>query len=314
MVAAAAGVSQSTVSLVLNNYVGVAMDTRLAVIDAARKLGYPLIPQNNRRLIGVIIGRSIAFCPSYHIMCLEGLKKAFSARGYMMELVCYENIALLNERSICGGIVISGIPKISESWGTRFTLPLVRISTQGNHADNIFTVYNDVEYNLGLALDHLRKYGHRRIGLMLGHSRAHEECLLEKYGPVFLQYQRNYGIGEPEKLLSYDDETPVGNRLEQLLARRITGLIVVPGDTAQEVVAALHRLNLKIPDDLSVVSREYSWVSQYQNPPMTTVMPDYEEIGHQALYLLDRLIEHDLAVEDVAVKGGLIKRDSVGCV
>ena len=311
MVAKAAGVAQSTVSLVLNNSPKVAVETQRAVLDAARALGYPLIPQNNRRFIGIILSREISSA-SYQTMCLEALKQVISERGFRMELVCSEDIPLLNERAICGAIAISGIPSINQEWAQYKTIPLVRIASCGNHRNNIYSVYNDVEANLGLALEHLRALGHRRIGLLLGWSRSHECLLREKYGEVFLRQLSKYGTETPELLLAYEDENElIEHSLQKLLEQNITSLIIIPGDTALKVGAQLRKKGIKIPEQLSLITREYPGVTEFWDPPLTALLPDYKELASQAINILEKLINREKNVCDVMVPGVLIKRASV---
>ena len=93
MVARAAGVAQSTVSLVANNSSKVAPETRRKVIDAARRLGYTLHPRNKRLMIGVIISRMNPI-KSWQQMVLSSLKREIYDRQYRMEIICSDDIPL----------------------------------------------------------------------------------------------------------------------------------------------------------------------------------------------------------------------------
>lgn len=157
----------------------------------------------------------------------------------------------------------------------------------------------------------LHKKGHRRIGLILGRTREQEEHLLVKTGIAFPEILKKSGIEEPEKLVSYLDGSSIQTRLNSLLKQEPTALVVIPGDTALEVCGELNRQGLKIPDDISILSREYDNVSEHLLPPMTTIRPGYAEMSVEALNLLEQMIAHKTPKGDIACPGYLIERESV---
>lgn len=310
MVAREAGVAQSTVSLVVNNKTRVSDDTRKRVIAAARKLGYIPEPQSRRNLIGIIIS-SYRVMNSYQAMTLTALKEEIHRRGWRMEIINNNDVELLNDRVVCGAVSISGDHALNERWRSLKSIPLVRFASESSHIDNIYSVYSDFRTNLKLIFRHLRGKGHRRIGLILGRTEEQEAHLLVKTGIVFREILAMDGFLEPDAFVSYADEFPLRKRLEALLSRNITALTVIPGDTALEVGKELSRLRIRIPEDLSLITREYSNVSEYLTPPMTTLLPDYPAMASAALDLLDRLLKHETPPGDIACPGRLILRDSV---
>ncbi len=311
MVAREAGVVQSTVSLVINNSPRVSDDTRRRVIEAARKLGYRLEPQSKKLLIGIIISRTTRI-NSYQAMALSYLKNEIYRRGHRLEIICNEDIQILNERVVSGAISISGDHTINQAWSTLRSIPLVRFASKGRHSDNIYTVYTDHRANVDLALGYLNKFNHRRVGLFMRRRQEEEMDLLERTGEYFQEKLLAAGIEHPERLVSYNDDTPVSERLKRLLGEKITALAIIPGDTALQVLQELRRLKIRIPEDLSVITREFENVSEYWDPPLTSIFPDYQLLSSSALDLLENFHNRKAGqLRDIAVPGHLIERKSV---
>ena len=80
-------------------------------------------------------------------------------------------------------------------------------------------------------------------------------------------------------------------------------LIVISGDTALEVCALLRARAIRIPDDLSLVTRDFSGVAEFWNPPLTVMRTDYKALSVSALDLLVRLVRGERPSADVAIPG-----------
>ena len=98
--------------------------------------------------------------------------------------------------------------------------------------------------------------------------------------------------------------------LRSYLKKNITGLIVIPGDTALAVSRALNDLGKKIPDDISLVTLEYAGVCENWYPPLTSLCRDYPRICTTALDLIVNWLNHK-TVNDVFIPSELIYRDSI---
>ena len=310
MVAKHAGVAQSTVSLVVNNSPRVSDFTRKKVLSAARELGYIMESQKRRLLIGLIITR-MREIKSYQAMMISALKEEIYKRRYRMEIICNEDIPLLNDRIVSGAISISNDPKLNEHWQNLNTIPLVRIGGVGDHLSNIYTVYPDPESNITQMFEHLWGYGHRRIGLILKLSHEQEENILEHNGEVFRRLIFERGCDNPDDFISYADKRTIDKRLDDLLAQKVTALIVIPGDTGLVISRKLNLRGLRIPQDISLITLEYSGISENWNPPLTTFLRDYPAISKHALDLLEKLISPNATACDIPVSGYIIPRESV---
>lgn len=311
MVARRAGVSQATVSRVLNNHPRVDDRTRRLVLEAAAELGYPVRLRGKALRIGIVMSRDTPI-GSYQAMAVSALKADVYRRGWQMEIVFNEDLGVLGSRALSGAVSVSGDCELNRRWSEFTTLPLVRFAALSAHSDNIYSVFTDEEPLWRKLLGLLREAGHRRIGLLLRRSREQDEALHENLGRLFRQLMPGFGMADPGEFVSYAEPgVSLPERLERLLAKRVTALIVIPGDTALEACAELRKRSLRVPDDLSLVTRDFAGVAEFWDPPLTVLRPDYTRLSVSALDLLERLARGETPAEDVAIPGELILRESV---
>lgn len=308
MVARLAGVSQGTVSLVANNSARVSDETRRKVIDAARVLGYPL-RQCRNRMVGVIVSRRPSLV-SYRMMMLAALLEEASARNCRVEVVCCEDIGVLNDRTVTGAIDISIDRSLVERWETLKNLPLVRLFGRGAPAANIYSVYPDSRRNMRQVVDFLRGLGHRRIGALLYHSESWEcELSLERNGLELIRCFASAGISPLEEPVVFSAGPELSSHLDRMLSRGVTALVAIPGDFGIRVCSELARRGVRIPEEFSVVTLEYGGLCENWIPPLTALSRDYRSLAGAAFDLLDRVASGESA-ENIALPGTLLERGS----
>jgi len=79
------------------------------------------------------------------------------------------------------------------------------------------------------------------------------------------------------------------------------------------VQRALNDLNMKIPDDVAVVTIGDSHLAEYIEPHMTTVDLHTEELGYWATKKLNQLIRGEDPSKEKIIDAELITRSSCGC-
>ncbi|WP_204069971.1 LacI family DNA-binding transcriptional regulator, partial [Planobispora siamensis] len=183
-IAAHSGVSEATVSRVLNGKPGVSPATRQAVLSALDILGYERparLRQQRAGLVGLIVPElSNPVFPAFTGV-IEG---ALAMRGYAAVLCTQvpggmhedDCIELLMERGVGGIIFVSGLHADSTADRSRYLrliesrLPIVMVNgyRPDIEAPHIST---DDAAAMEMAVDHLAALGHRRIGLAIGQSR-----------------------------------------------------------------------------------------------------------------------------------------------
>ncbi|GAA3217554.1 hypothetical protein GCM10010468_40400 [Actinocorallia longicatena] len=183
-IAAQAGVSEATVSRVLNGKPGVSASTRQAVLTALDVLGYERparLKQQRAGLIGLIVPELTN--PIFPVFA-QIIETALAMSGYTAVL-CTQTAGgireddyteLLLERGVSGIIVVSGMHADSTSDRARYTrlidrgLPLVLINGYRADIEAPF-ISNDHVASMEMAVEHLTSLGHSRIGLAVGQER-----------------------------------------------------------------------------------------------------------------------------------------------
>ena len=183
-VAARAGVSQATVSRVLNSKPGVAATTRTAVLSALDEHGYEGSARPVRRtagLVGLVLPElDNPIFPAFASAVAAGLAQ----HGYT-PVLCTQSfggvheddyVRMLLDRQVAGIVFISGLHANVDADPARYRalvergLPIVLVNGDlpGVAAPS---VSNDDTASVELAVGHLAQLGHRRIGLAIGPRR-----------------------------------------------------------------------------------------------------------------------------------------------
>jgi DNA-binding LacI/PurR family transcriptional regulator len=76
-----------------------------------------------------------------------------------------------------------------------------------------------------------------------------------------------------------------------LLNEKFTAFFVVHQEMALRASAALRELGVRCPEDVSLITYEVDDVSEFLNPPHTTLDFNYEQLAHIAIQELSDLIK-----------------------
>lgn len=338
-VAKRAGVSRSTVSLVLNKSPLVKDATRELVESVILEMNY--VPNNNARglsanvtnNLGIIFMQDylpdqteISYDNDQHVgLCSHNISNGISAGligtdyGLVTERFC--SVAapealprVIQEKRVDGAFVV-GIP-YSEQFIANMKktgIPFVMVGV-GSYEESIDSIYADPEEGTELAVRELIRTGHRQIcllncsrGMRSNHWRARGyRRALESHGLCVnpdwnVSVPSNNGRSASQVFQAFWE---AGNRPD--------AVVTANGQMAMGVLNYLYRCNVRVPDDVSVIAYEDSSLCGYATPPMTSVNIRKEELGKRAaLCLLQRLQNPEKEVERCALKPYLVKRESV---
>jgi LacI family transcriptional regulator, repressor for deo operon, udp, cdd, tsx, nupC, and nupG len=282
-VATQAGVSEATVSRVLNGKPGVSAARRAAVVAALDRLGYerPLrLRQRSAGLVGLITPElDNPIFPTF----AQAIERDLMRHGYTPVLCTQtpggatedEFTDLLVERGVSGILCVSGLHADSTASPDRYTrllhagIPIVLINGYMAGVDAPFVSVDD-RAATRLAVSHLVELGHRRIGLAVGPRR---------YVPVI---RKVAGFTDAvAELLDADAAAPVEHSIfsveggqaagSALLDRGCTGIVCGSDLMALGVIRAARARGLAVPRDISVVGFDDSPLIAFTDPPLTTV-------------------------------------------
>lgn len=302
-IAAQAGVSEATVSRVLNDRPGVAPDTRQAVLTALDVLGYerPMkLRQSHTGLIGLIIPElSNPIFPAF----AQVIESALVLSGYTAVLCTQtpggvtedDYTALLLERGVAGIIFVNGLHADSRSNGARYVrltelgLPMVLINGYRPDIEAPF-VSNDDVAALDMAVSHLVSLGHRRIGLAVGQERFVPTIRkTEGYRRAMADYA---GVTDVSDLVVNTLYTVEGGQsaARQLLERGCTAICCGSDIMAIGAIRGARTLGLSVPDEVSIVGFDDTPMTAYLDPPLTTIRQPVRDMALAAVAsLLDEI-------------------------
>lgn len=299
-IADAAGVSQSTVSRVLNDApttVPIAADTRARVMKVADRLGYrpnPLargLRGAKTMLLGVIV-REIS--DPFFATAVEALSAQARDRGYNVVLGSAhsradEAIALkaVLETRHCDAIVLLGDmrdqPRLLGDLRASST-PVVAM-WQGAAMDGVPSINIDNRIGITAALDHLAGLGHRRFGFIGGRPLGD----IRERRAAFLEYASSLDLKPAEEHLRQTENDPGGGHAAfvKLMSEPHppTAVIVATDLLATGVLHAAHTMGIVIPHEVSIVGFDDLPLAAYTVPSLTTVHMPIAEMTALAIGL-----------------------------
>jgi DNA-binding LacI/PurR family transcriptional regulator len=293
-VARHAGVSQSTVSLVLSGKAPgrVSPATADAVRDAARELGYRpnaaarALRSGTAQAVGLVVSDVTHpfFGPT-----LRGAQRAAFDAGHVVVLIDDNygaggdtTVERLREGAVDGFVFFAadppaslrrpGAPPIVLVESERPRMPFVRL---------------DVETGTDLLLDHLTQLGHRRIGYV---QSAVEGQTFQRRHDRWAQRLRELGEDPADQvvvsaLFNADAAIAAGDALLDQLDR-LTAVVCDDDFLASGVLAAAARRGVEVPRQLSVCGFDDVAIARLVTPPLTTIRFDAGDLGAAAFDLL----------------------------
>ncbi|HML20937.1 MAG TPA: LacI family DNA-binding transcriptional regulator [Aggregatilinea sp.] len=331
-VAKAAGVSQATVSYVLNNVdrANISEKTRLHVQQIARDLGYT--PNVVAR--SLVQGRSInigmalfhpheqIFIDSWLPNILTGFGSVIQQYGFrlLVERVNdkqqYESIInLLHGHEVAGMVVQSTLG--SEFISTELINQGIPVVIFGSLSEHIhYSVSSDNLTGVRTLINHLIGLGHQRIACI---SYAPEGTVEHASDRLTTYYETlaAAGISPDPSLVRFGAFDPfTGYEAMRDLLRckpRPTAVFGMNDTMAIAAMAAIQEAGLRVPEDIAVVGFDDDRFAAFTTPSLTTIHESQREIGHHAgEMLIDLLNDVKPAVPNLILPTQLVVRKSCG--
>jgi DNA-binding LacI/PurR family transcriptional regulator len=326
-VAKKVGVSEATVSRVLNEKGGVSEATRQAVLTALDVLGYerPTKLRGERaRLVGLVLPElQNPIFPAF----AEVVGGALAQQGYT-PVLCTQTaggvteadyVDLLLQHQVSGVVFAGGLyaqedaPHDHYARLTERKLPTVLVNASIEKL-GFPRVSCDDRVAVEQAMGHLLSLGHTRIGMLLGPSDhvpsnrklAAARVLADKHGVTL----------EPDQiarsLYSLEAAQAAAGRL---ITAGVTGIVCASDPMALGAIRAVRRAGLSVPGDVSVVGFDDSALMNCTDPPLTTVRQPIEPMGRMVIELLvGQIAGANVPHDEMLFEPELVVRGSSGAV
>lgn len=326
-VAQEAGVSQSTVSHVINGTRAIAPETEAAVWRAIHVTGYvnDSIARSLRTGSTQTVGLAIsAISNPFFAEVVGAIEREVAAHGRTVLLVDTHDDPQGELKAVheliarrCDGIVLapSGAPEKTFDLLERRRIPTVlvdRFAETGTFAADSVGVHN-VEPVAEL-VDHVAERGHRRVAFVAGRSGLGTSR--ERLQGFELGVKRNGLDPDPALVVAGDsEEQPSYRGVLELMSRTDPPSAIVTGNNAMTIGAmgALADLGLRIPADVGLVGfDDFPWATLFA-PRLTVVAQPLTEIGSCAATMLhQRIMDPSLPARQVRLQPVVKIRDSAG--
>ena len=328
-VARVAGVSQTSVSLILNRMAGarIADATRERVVKAALEIGYEL-PASRRSYLASSEHRVVAYLVDeistspHAVVSLDGARDACWESGFLIsahvtrsnpDLESATIEAIHRDPSVVGVIYSTIFTRRVSPPISLFGLPTVLLNCHGGDRRLHAIVPGEVA-GAFTATQYLIVKGHRRIGFING------EPWMEASSDRLKGYRQALATADiafDASLLRNGDWLPLqGHQLALELLRsrdRPTAIFCANDLMAMGALEAATELGMKVPDDVSIMGYDDQELARYTHPPLSTlVLPNYE-MGRRAAELLIDIAVHKRTTRPMTIKidGPLVERASV---
>jgi LacI family transcriptional regulator len=297
-----AGVSQSTVSKALNNRPDVSENTKKRVLEIVKKLNYTpqafgkALKMKTSENVGVIFCRyvrSLSGNPFYSRV-LEGIEAELVVNNYnlILQIITESNKdglpKMLRERQVDGLILVGSFKDDYLNRILDFRVHVVLIDPKKIIKD-CCQVLIDNEYGAFQAINYLINRGHKRIGFISGDlSRLSFQQRYDGYKKAL----KLNNIPLEKDLVRTDGLENGYEQVKYLIEEKNVRCIFSANDlNAIYGYKAINDLNLKIPDDVSIVGFDDIDMGRMSSPPLTTVRVYKEELGSIAVRILLKLIQ-----------------------
>ncbi len=326
-VARRAGVSQATVSLVLNDVGGsrVAEATKARVMDAVEQLGYRTnafartLRSGESGLIG-FVSDEVASSPFAGKLLKGAQNLAWETGHVILSIDTYDKpeleaaaIDMMRSYRVQGVVYAAMYHRVVDLPAGLRDVPTVVVNAQDR--DGVVpSVFPDEEPGGYTATRHLIEAGHRRIGMIniqppesdlpagIGRLAGYRRALTEAGIPVEEGLVR-HGTGIVEDGLVFTRELMTSDRPP-------TAIFCGNDRTAWGAYRALESLGLHVPDDCSIIGFDnQETLAPYLDPGLTTIELPFEQMARRAVDLL--LTEQGSSPHHHPIECSLVPRGSV---
>ena len=338
-VAKRAGVSRSTVSLVLNKSPLVKETTREMVEKVILEMNY--VPNNNARglsahvtnNLGVIFMQDympnrtqVSYDNDQHVgLCSFNISNGIMAGligtnyGVITERFCSITAPddlpwVIQEKRVDGAFIV-GLPYSDKfiSNMKKTGLPFVLLGV-GSYEDSVDSFYADPGVGMELAVRELLETGHQKICLLncaldLPSHQWRLDGVRRAMAAYGKEFQEDWNVtpsatNGKEACVAFKNFWEAGNRPD--------AVVTANGQSACGVMRYLYQCGVRVPDDISIIAYDDSSINGYAVPPLTSINIRKEEMGfHAAKCLVSRIRQQKGSIQIRSFPPYLVQRESV---
>jgi LacI family transcriptional regulator len=308
-VAKESGVSIGTVSRVMNNRKDVAPATRKRVLDAAKRIGFMPQITVRRVSIGLVIQEIETIHEVGYVGAVLSELANHSARcGAVLEIVPLNDLDRIHRHYLQGVIGLLFGDTAKKLRDVRH-IPVFLINNMAEK-ERFHTVATDHAEGARMGTEHLLRHGHRRIAFV---QIEEKDWGAKERERGFREAFKAAKVPVPTDLITYLESWSIEQAFDPLFRRKPTAILVSGEDLSIAITEALtHRLKIRIPEDISLVTYEVPLMSKLFMPPQTTIAQPWAQMARTAMDgLLAAIARKTTGLQHILLPNQLIERASV---
>lgn len=283
-----AGVSQTTVSFVLNDTPGqtIPEETRRRVLDAAKRLDYR--PRASARAL--VAGRSDVVLLALPALAISANLSRFIEQ--LADALAQQGLSLVTHLAEGHGRTLPDLCAAVDATAVISLIPFGEETSEALHRAGAEVVLGGGEQT-GAELQeigriqarHLIELGHRRLGYALPAPHPTQWRAQQRRAGAAAQCAE-HGLAEPLVLEVAMDPAEAARAVAAWTAAEVTAVCAYNDETAMAILAGLHRSGLRSPQALAVIGVGDIPTAQVAVPPLTTIAFDYGQTGRELAVLV----------------------------
>ncbi|WP_295537362.1 substrate-binding domain-containing protein [uncultured Thioclava sp.] len=326
-VARVAGVSNSTVSHVVNSTRFVSPETAQRVRAASSERGFApngvaqALKGHRTRTIGMIVTSSTN---PFFAELIHGVETACFTRGYSLILCNSEDdrekvqayLDTLRAKRIDALIILSSNQQPGMTAELARTSGVPTVALDDEDAAPASTIADDSLTGGTLAATYLTERGFRRIACITG-PLEHSRSAIRFKG--FTEELSRRGIHFDPALAIASDPTVAGGdvAMRALLSlpqeQRPQAVFCFNDVMAMGALSAAYQCGIEVPGQISVMGYDDIEIAAFTAPPLTTIRQPMQDLGQRAASVIIDHLETDADLPDrIRLTPKLIERSSVG--
>ncbi|MFK7853808.1 MAG: LacI family DNA-binding transcriptional regulator [Granulosicoccus sp.] len=318
-VAELAGVSTATVSRVINGSNDVKQPVRKRVQDAIERLHY--LPHAGARALATRRSGTVgAIIPTLNnAIFAEGInafERASQELGYSLILAVSHQDLRLEDKLVQNMIErgVEGLLLVGNEHNEQTLSLLAKSSVRHvcTWAYDASASAPNIGFDNALAMhdvvDHLVELGHRQIGMLAGITQSNDRALKRLDGTRLRLLHHGLNL-PPERIVEVPYSIGESRRaLAGLLSTGITALVCGNDVIAYGALLEAQKMQVSVPDELSIVGFDDLSLSAEFNPPLTTVHVGATAMGDASAKALIHAVQQSSAIASQCLPTRLVQR------
>lgn len=322
-IAAKLGISKSTVSKGLNNATDISAEMRRKILETAVEVGYiNKRAQKHEKKICIFIANMEYETPNqFAYDIILGFKQKAEPEGWTIDIVDVdEDMQLMTpydvymmEHRYSASFVLGF--SLVDPWMKEFrttNIPTVLYDNYIKSNPNVASIGCDSQEGFDLAVKHLKKLGHSKIGLISGPP---ESYIMQARYNAYLKAMENNQLEINDNYIGIGYYVAESTRkyIPKLMAQGVTAILFSHDARAISAITECRDRGIRIPQDLSIIGFDDLPMTEYTVPSLTTIRQDRISLGKCGYYAMTCLLNH-VPIGSINLRATLVERHSSGPV